>query len=225
MDAVIFDCDGVLVDSEIIVIQAKIDALRNIAIPYSFQEFTFFYLGLCEDDFYKELAVRHHNIFSEVDLDEFRLFLNDRLISLLDDQLNEIPGIRSFIENIKSKKCVASNGGALGVEKKLKKVGLYEQFYPFIYSGDMVLKKKPEPDIYLLASQNLLVSPDLCIVVEDTPNGIKAAHKAGMLPVGLMIGSHSKYMNRDLLTDAGAKYVFDTIQELQQFLFTTLNKT
>lgn len=218
MEAVIFDCDGVLVDSEIIVIEEKINALKNLGISYSFQDFIFLYLGLSEDDFYRKVATRYPTIFSKEDLNKFRLFLNNKLIERLDQDISEIPGIRNFVESIKSKKGIASNGNALGVEKKLKKADLYKQFYPYIYSGDMVLRKKPDPDIYLLAAQNLSVRPDRCIVIEDTPNGIRAAYAAGMLPVGLMIGSHAKYMNPSNLKEAGAEYVFDTLERLDEFL-------
>ena len=219
MEAVIFDCDGVLVDSEIIVIEEKINALRNMGISYSFQDFVFCYLGLSEDDFYRKIAIRYPTIFPRESLNKFRFLLNNKLIERLDQDLREIPGIRNLVENIKYKKGIASNGNALGVKKKLKKTDLYEQFYPYIYSGDMVLRKKPDPDIYLLAAQNLSVGPDRCIVIEDTPNGIRAARAAGMLPVGLMIGSHAKYMNPSNLKEAGAEFVFDTLEKLDEFLY------
>lgn len=215
--AVIFDCDGVLVDSEIIVITEKIKALKEIDLDYTIDDFRNRFIGLDEDEFYKNITMDFNEKFQKTLPNFVRKKIDEKIIKRFHDESYEIEGISQVLESLTHRKCVASSNNAEILRVKLEKSNLYGHFHPHIFSREMVMRGKPSPDLFLFAAQRLGVEPKECVVVEDSINGIIAAKNAGMLPIGFIGGKHLTIDYGCELKKAGAAEVFDSASKLKRF--------
>ena len=221
--AVIFDCDGVLVDSEIIVITEKINALKEIDLYYTIDDFRNDYIGLDEDEFYKKIATDLNRQFKKSLPAFVREKIDESIIKKFHQEVNAIEGISQLLTNLTHKRCVASSNNAEILKIKLEKSNLYDHFCPYIFSREMVTRGKPCPDLFLFAAQRLEVESKDCIVVEDSINGIRAAKSAGMLPIGFIGGTHLVPAYGNELQKVGAAHVFTTAGDLGRFLSQYVN--
>jgi HAD superfamily hydrolase (TIGR01509 family) len=206
-DAVIFDCDGVLVDSEIIAVEAETAALAEIGLRYDLAEFKVRFMGLSDDSFFAALDRDAKERLGKSLPPDFREKVNARKHLLFSEELVEVTGARACIERIRRPKAVASSGTAIGISVKLHKTGLWDLFSPHIYSAEDVTHAKPAPDLFLHAAQMLGVLPARCLVLEDSVNGIKAAGAAGMAAWGFAGGRHVDSGTIARLKDAGARRI------------------
>jgi len=187
IELVIFDCDGVLVDSEPISIGVLLDTIA--AAGGSIEESLAYdrFLGrsmaticaLLRDDFGLVVTDAH--------LAEMRSALHARFRA----ELKPISGIREAIAAIPLRRCVASSSKPERIRLSLQVTGLLEFFEPDIYSSTMVERGKPAPDLFLHAAAAMGVDPAACVVVEDSPAGVEAARKAGMRVLAFSGGSHA----------------------------------
>jgi HAD superfamily hydrolase (TIGR01509 family) len=188
--AVIFDCDGVLVDSEVLAQQVELQALAEIGLEYDPESFSTRFLGMSNDSFFAALerdSVVHRGCALPAG---FRARCQARYHGLLDEQLAEVPGAREAVASIRHPKAVASSSERPALEKKLRKTGLWAHFAPHIYSADHVAAAKPAPDLFLHAAEALARRPEDCLVLEDSGNGVTAARAAGMRVWGFLGGGH-----------------------------------
>ncbi|MFM7365147.1 MAG: HAD-IA family hydrolase [Cuspidothrix sp.] len=118
-----------------------------------------------------------------------------------------------ILEQLTLPKCVASNSSHRHIQLVLKLTGLLHQFDGKIYSCYDVPRPKPFPDVYLYAAQQMNTNPEDCVVIEDSVPGVQAGYAAGMTVFG-----YAKYSDRTALTAAGAKIVFNDMQQLFQLL-------
>lgn len=204
-ELVIFDCDGVLVDSETITNALMIDMLKPHGVVFTKQEFVNRFVGVKIETCIEQISEEF-----KVDLPENFLFnYHQKGIELIEQNLQEIEGVRALINRLKVPFCVASNSTAPKIEMVLRKTGLFEYFDGKIFSSYNVPNPKPAPDVYLQAASTMRVKPESCAVIEDTPTGIRAAKAAGMTVYGfegLFPGS--------ILTAAGADDLFDHMDQL-----------
>jgi beta-phosphoglucomutase len=180
IEAIIFDMDGVLVDSEPIHTEIEKLQFKMNGISISDEDHQHF-LGTAADAMWKKIAERH---ILQIPIEE--LIEQNRTESLrFFSELAEIPvmpGLIDLLKKLQKKNypmAVASSSFPEIIDLILMKTGLKE-YFQVIVSGEEAGKSKPEPDVFLLAAQKLGVKPENCLVIEDSFNGIKAAHAAGM---------------------------------------------
>jgi len=202
---VIFDCDGVLVDSERLTNQIFIDMLSDMGVNITLQEVMDNYVGIPLLDGLRILAKKHKFIPPEDFIDRF----NSKCLIVFENELQAIPGIMYVIAQIQTPFCVASNSQPEKVRTMLKITRLFDSFEGKIFTASQVKKPKPAPDVYIYASEAFNINPPDCLVIEDTPTGVSAAKAAGMTVYG-----YSAHSSAKRLLDAGAHTVFDDMKDL-----------
>lgn len=203
-DAVIFDCDGVLVDSEILARAIAIDVLGAIGLDYSEDDFQARFMGASDAAFFAALDRDGRTRLGRAIRDEVYDPIKTRLRAAIAERLTAVPGAAAAIARFAGPKAVASSSSVQGLEVKLRKTGLWDFFAPHVYGAEHVMQAKPAPDLFLHAAKMLGASPSHCLVIEDTVHGVRAAHAAGMLVWGFMGGSHMNAGSRSRLVAAGA---------------------
>lgn len=212
--AIVFDNDGVLVDSEIIHIAAERELLAEIGLDYDLETYTSRFVGLSNVDFYSELSKDYRSR----SLGEFPADFGDQLRARvwprIEAELKPIRGAENLAAKFEGHVAVASSAPQSRLERKLKITNLFDLFAPHVYSSDHVKKGKPEPDLFLHAANKLAVPPSNCMVIEDSENGVRAGRAAGMLTVGFVGGSHIDAPHRAKLLRAGAHVVVSSHEEI-----------
>lgn len=204
-ELVIFDCDGVLVDSERISNQVFADMLNELGYPatleYMFEHFVGHSMSYCA-----ELVAQLIGRAPPTDFfDRYR----ERVKSAFTRDLQAVPGIEEVLDGLRLPFCVASSGDHDKMQTTLGITGLLPRFEGKLFSVTEVARSKPWPDIFLHAASRCGVSPRACVVVEDSPTGVTAAVAAGMTVLG-----YAALTPAARLTDAGAHRVFDSMGEL-----------
>jgi HAD superfamily hydrolase (TIGR01509 family) len=201
-ELVIFDCDGVLVDSEVISSQVLADALSAEGLQTTLAEARRDYQGLLLDDIVRRAEARLGRALPGGWLDRYE---TDRAAAFR-RALAPVPGAAAAIARIRAAGiaiCVASQGKPAKTQLSLELTGLRELFAPSaLFSAHCVARGKPAPDLFLHAASSMRAEPSRCAVVEDTPSGIVAAVAAGMRVLGYSADSDER-----LLRDAGAEVV------------------
>ncbi|MBU6473643.1 MAG: HAD-IA family hydrolase [Alphaproteobacteria bacterium] len=220
--AIIFDCDGVLVDSEVLALEVELSALAGIGLPYERAAFQARFMGMDNDSFFAALDADSHARRGVPLPSGFRARCHARYRELIETRLAEVPGALQTVAACPTPKAVASSSETAMLEIKLHKTGLWDHFAPHVYSAGHVARAKPAPDLFLHAAQGLGVAPAACLVLEDSANGVTGARAAGMTVWGFLGGGH---MNEDAgarLLAAGASRLVSGWQEAGRLLGTAL---
>lgn len=182
---IIFDCDGVLINSERLTLIEEIDFVqRHTFLKFSVNDYINKFTGLTKDEWIKSInELRYSQNLTAIPTEEFDRFIleTDKYIR---ENISLIPGIKSFLNKLNKPFIVASNNSKENLSFMLKKTGLDKYFQFNVFSADVVGKGKPEPDLLIYISQKMNCHPSNCVVVEDSINGIIAAKKAGMKVIG-----------------------------------------
>lgn len=211
-EAVIFDCDGVLVDSEVIALDIERATLLEFGIATEAQAYVDRFMGLDNNGWRAALAEDFPAMANR--LDEYQALTKERYYAKLNSEaLRAIANARDAIAAFPGPKAVASSSGANSLTHKLKHTGLFRLFDPHVYSTDIVGIGKPAPDIFLHAAKELGVAPARCLVIEDSRNGVRAGLAAGMTVWGFTGGAHCFPSNTAMLTNAGAARVLTSWRE------------
>lgn len=205
--AVIFDCDGVLVDSEIIAVEVETRLLAGIGLAYETGDFIHRFMGMSDKAFYAALDEDCRARTGAALPGDFRDRVDDGKRALNEEKLCAVAGIEAAVAGLGLLKAVASSSDERHLEYKLRKTGLWEHFAPHIYSADHVAHAKPAPDLFLYAASQLGVRPADCLVIEDSVNGVRAAVAAGMPVWGFTGGGHMDDAAGARLLAAGAERV------------------
>jgi HAD superfamily hydrolase (TIGR01509 family) len=209
--AVLFDMDGVLVDSEAFIAEAAIAMLAEGYGVVAKREDFLPFVGMGEDRFIGGVAEKH-GVALELARDKARTY--ELYFEVIKDRLHEIPGAVAFARECRRrglKTAVATSADRRKLEANLREVGLAESDFDAIVDGLQVERKKPFPDIYLEAARRVGADPASCLVVEDAVSGVKAAKAAGMFCLALA-GSFTEAALREAgadwfasdLTDSGS---------------------
>ena len=209
ISAVIFDCDGVLVDSEVLAHEVEIEVLAAAGLHYDTQEFRTRFMGLSDKAFLEALEADGLNRLGRSVTSEIREPLELRYAQAMEERLVEIPHALRAIKAVAQAKAVASSSTKLRLKLKLRKVGHWDPFAPHIYSAEAVARSKPAPDLFLYAANALGIDPAHCLVIEDSENGIQAAQAAGMRVWGFVGGSHNDGASRQAVSNAGVERVIE----------------
>jgi HAD superfamily hydrolase (TIGR01509 family) len=222
MKAVIFDCDGVLLDSEAIGVEVELSCLAEIGLHYEREKYLARFLGGNTAFFFSSLDADHRAEFGAPLPDAFRDRIRTEIHDAFERDLDVIPGIPNLIESLDCAMAVASGSSIDDLQWKLRKTNLHALFDPHIFSADEVLNGKPAPDVFLLAAERLGMAPADCIVVEDGRNGVMGAVTAGMTAIGFTGGGHCDEDHGDSLLAAGARGASATVDALRETLHAIL---
>jgi HAD superfamily hydrolase (TIGR01509 family) len=211
---IIFDCDGVLVDSEVLSARIEAEELGAAGITISAEEMLARFTGIASRDAYAileaEQAIGLPAGFGERAL--------ERLHAVFERELEAVRGIRAALETIDRPVCVASSSEPARIERSLRIVGLHERFAPHLFSAAMVARGKPAPDLFLHAASRMGVAPAECVVIEDSVPGVRAGVAAGMRVIGFAGASHCGPGHCNRLRGAGADRVLADMAELPRSL-------
>ena len=176
LDLVIFDCDGVLVDSEPISNRVLADLLTEIGLPTTLEQSLGLFLGKSWKDNFLIIQER----LGRTPPQELYEIYTNRMYQAFEAELKPIPGIESALDQIYLKTCVASSGPHMKIRKTLGFTGLLPRFENHIFSADDVENGKPAPDLFLYACEKMGSKSSSSVVVEDALPGVKSAVSAGM---------------------------------------------
>lgn len=216
-DAVLFDCDGVLVDSEPITNRVLAQMLGELGWQLTVEESMRIFTGKAVRDETKLIQVRTGFTLTPEWLDQFWARRNEAL----DRDLAEIPGagaaVRTLHARLDGRVACASGADRGKIELQLEKIGLLECFEGRIFSGYETPRSKPFPDVYLAAAAALGVDPRRCAVIEDTVTGASAGVAAGATVFGYSPGELG-HSGPEALRQAGAVELFTRMAELPALL-------
>jgi HAD superfamily hydrolase (TIGR01509 family) len=211
---VIFDCDGVLVDSEVIACREDAACLSEAGFPVTPEEMARHFVGTSATSMLKTLAEQYKRE-PAANLNELR---QARIVAALETELRPIPGVREAVSQLCVKRCIASSSPVHRIVRSLELTGLPEYFEGSVYSASMVARGKPAPDLFLYAAAQMKVDPSECVVIEDSPSGVIGAVAAGMRVIGFVGGSHCGSGQAERLRAAGADVVFASMADLPKVL-------
>lgn len=211
----IFDCDGVLVDSEIIAAEVMVNLLNQFRIPITIS----YYLGNCTGRTFTGIRDSLSAKFRVALPEDFVQRVTEKMELAKQETLKSIDGIAELLENLRGiPKAVVSNSDRYQIDDALTKVNIAHHFDEFVFSSEEVQYPKPSPDIYLYAADRLGIDPHNCLVIEDSISGAKAALSAGMEVIGFLAGSHIIDGHEDRLTNIGVERSVFTAKELERVI-------
>jgi HAD superfamily hydrolase (TIGR01509 family) len=209
IDLVIFDCDGVLVDSEVIAVRIDQRMLADLGWHLSIDEVVETFLGTSAATFTATVEAHLGRPLPE----GFEAGYEPLLHAAFDAELQAVAGIEAALDDITLRTCVASSGSHAKIRRTLGHTGLLPRFDGRIYSSAEVTNGKPAPDLFLHAARRMGADPARCVVIEDSRFGVQAARAAGMHAYGYAGG----LTPARVLADAGAT-VFSAMTELPDLL-------
>ena len=211
---IIFDCDGVLIDSEPIASSTLAQSMRAHGMAITDAEAHVKYTGnavriirrMIEDEYFHR------------DMDGLFAHWDQMLYAGFAERLKAMPGIVDVVGALDRPICVASNSTMHRLERSLGTLPLWQSFFPQIFSADAVPKPKPAPDLMLHCAKAFGVAPGNCVMIDDSPHGIEAARAAGMIGVGFVDPADRRPGRAEVLAEAGAFCVATGAAELPEAL-------
>lgn len=217
--AVIFDLDGCLVDSEPLALDAIATEMRELGVDDATpQEIRDRFLGVSIGVICQHVTTRSGRPCPADFVERFE----NRVLDVYRTELRRIDGADEMLDGLVSEGfavAIATGGSIRRMTETLRISGLDGYFTGRCFSADQVARGKPAPDLVQLAARELGVAPESCVVVEDSPHGVVGAIEAGMSAIGFVGGSHLggiRQAHADRLQKAGAAQVFDRLGEVHQ---------
>lgn len=195
LKAVLFDMDGVLVDSEEFICQAAVKMFREKGILVRPEDFIPF-VGAGENRYLGGVAEKYNH---SLDLEKDKVRTYEIYKEIVRNKLKPLDGVKDFIALCKQKKlktAVVTSADDVKMNINLREIGIPADTFDVTVNGVQIKRKKPFPDIYLKAAKILSTEPAECLVVEDAPNGIEAAKKAGMKCLAVMSSFSEKELKK-----------------------------
>lgn len=218
MDAVIFDCDGVLIDSEAIAHEVEVEAMKRLGLLFDSHTNQAQFQGLAVKDWSVALDGIHRaqtgRPLPEGAIQTISAEITRRVLADIRPIAGAVDAARAF----GGLKAIASSSPKVELHGKVRGLGLWDDFDGHVYSGDDVARGKPAPDLFLLAAERLQVIPARCVVIEDSVNGVKAGIAAGMTVWGFTGGPHCLPDQASRLTGAGAVRVLPDMHAVRAAL-------
>jgi HAD superfamily hydrolase (TIGR01509 family) len=208
----VFDCDGVIVDSEVIASAVDAELLAEIGYEITPEAVTRRFAGLTARAIADLIAAETGRPMPDDFIARTRAEIDRRIAA----ELKPVSGIAEVLDRLDGPRCVCSNSTGERLRMSLEKTGLHDRFAPHIFSAVEVGDKqpKPSPNVYLHAIAVFGIDPREAVVIEDTPPGVQAAKASGARVVGFTGASHTWPGHADLLTEAGAETVINRLADL-----------
>lgn len=204
-ELVIFDCDGVLIDSEIISARILIRQLGRVGVHVDFPYVQKNFLGRSWTKVAAEVRVNYG-----LDLDsDFEESYRSELLTAFETELQAVSGIETVLEELNAPACVATSSTPKRASRSLELSGLSGYFGDRLFTASQVANGKPAPDLFLFTAATLGVAPENCLVIEDSTPGLSAARAAGMEVWRFCGGSHLRGLSTEELAGDGGYRLFD----------------
>ncbi len=214
-DVVIFDCDGVLVDSEVIALAVTRRMLGEAGLRLSDEETRERFLGMAQDSVLRQVEAELGAALPKT----FPNQLSEKILATFEHELKGVEGVRQAVLGLSARVCVASSSAPERLRSALRVTGYEALFAPNIFSAAQVPHGKPSPDLFLFAARAMNAAGPDCLVIEDSVAGVMAARAAGMTVFGFVGGSHfSQPEQAAQLTAAGADVIFDDMARLPEIV-------
>lgn len=214
----IFDCDGVLIDSEIIYLEEEFRVLTSNGIEVDKAWFVAEFMALAQplwkDKFVGLIKERAGVDLSEDEFEAMKVLTRERIAA----EIKTVDGVEDMLSALRTKACVASSTQMQFLPKKLERTNLTQHFGEGVYSGDMVQNGKPAPDLFLYAAKQMGGDAENSIVIEDSVNGVRGGKAAGIYTIGFTGGSHCFEGHAESLKAAGADVVVPSHASLLEWL-------
>jgi len=214
LDHLICDCDGVLVDSEIIADRVFVETLSAAFPGIDFEEVAKTAFGQQTSRFLASLETKFGITLPADFLDT----IDRNIEAALAKSLGPIAGVRDALHRVTLPAAVVSNSRLARVGASLKRAGLTDVFGPRVFSAEQVARPKPFPDVYLHAAQQLGVEPARCLVVEDSVSGLHAARAAGMKTIAFVGASHIPDGYAEVLRSLGVTRIMERMEQLPELV-------
>ncbi len=212
-ELIIFDCDGVLVDSEALVSEIYSNFFKEHGVSISAHELGARYAGKTDFNLMQDIQARYDVVLPK----DAQTQVGKLAKARMENELQAIDGVIDLLTQLEYAKCVCSNSGYKRLIQSLDVTGVIDHFeVGHIFSANFVDNPKPAPDLHLLAAAEFKVSPDRCLVIEDSITGVEAASAAGMMSYGFTGAGHIGEGQDEHLRKAGASKVFSSMMELQK---------
>ncbi|BDA83111.1 haloacid dehalogenase [Aureimonas sp. SA4125] len=207
----IFDCDGVLVDSEIIAARVESVMFKEFGIDMEAEEIASRFAGLTLPRILDILADENGIVFPA----DFEDRVEKETDVRLGREVEAIAGVEAMLDRIDLPRCICSNSTTVRLEMELGHVRLWDRFRPYVFAAREVgsCRGKPAPDVFLYACEQFGVAPARAVVIEDSVHGVVAAVAAGCRVVGFTGGSHTYPGHADALSEAGAETVISRLAD------------
>jgi HAD superfamily hydrolase (TIGR01509 family) len=215
-DLIIFDCDGVLIDSELIGCGVDAKELTRAGISVTAEELILRFAGATSREMYALLEAEHGVRLPET----FAGLVRELTDAAFARELKPVAGVLDVLDHLQLPRCVASSSTMRRLGVTLRLTGLWDRFAPHIYSAEAVPRGKPAPDLFLHVAACMQVEPARCLVIEDSINGIRAAAAAGMRAFGFAGASHCPPDHCAALSAVGAAIVFSEMCALPELIQT-----
>ena len=209
----IFDCDGVLVDSELVALEVLSAMMTEYGRPMDVAACRDAFMGQHNDDIIRGIEAR---IGRALPGEGPRM--RQRMLARLERELKPVPGTAALLGRLEGPRCVASSSDRARIGLTLRWTGLDRFFGEHIFSGMDVACGKPAPDLFLHAAASMGVAPADCLVIEDSVAGVVAGVAAGMRVIGFTGGSHTDPGHAERLRAAGAQAVVADMIDLAAVL-------
>ncbi len=222
-DALLWDCDGCLIDSEIIACRIAAEYLTGAGYPVTTEAFIADFAGKTQAQIDAVISERTGGAFNaKINTAEKK----QAILEAFNTELKPINGILSALESVRALglvQVVASGSGLARLEHTLKLTNLWNFFAAenngqSVFSAEQVPNGKPAPDVFLLAAERVGVAPHKCAVIEDSVAGVKSGKAAGMTVFGFVGSSHGSPELALKLSAAGADAIFDDMDVLEELM-------
>jgi HAD superfamily hydrolase (TIGR01509 family) len=214
VELIIFDCDGVLIDSEILGCKVVSEVLSTIGCNIPIEEVVRRFTGISFAEMSRILSAD----YAVSTPPQLEFTIKKEVEAAFHTELKVIRGAADFVSKLNIPFCVASSSAPPKLRLGLEITGLLEKFEPNIFSASSVPRGKPAPDIFLYAAEKMGVQPSAAIVVEDSVAGVKAGVSAGMRVIGFVGGSHCGPDHREMLMNAGAEFIVSDLAEISSLI-------
>lgn len=211
-ELIIFDCDGVLIDSEWLGGEVEAEELHHQGCSITADEYLDIALGITSEAVEAQLLQRYGFLVPP----KFWQKADERLMEEFKARLTPIRGVKELIQKLKIPCCVASNSENQRLNLTLNLTGLLPLLEGRIYGREFVKRGKPHPDIFLFAAEQMHASPSKCLVIEDSIHGVHAAQAAGMDVWGFCGGRHYNPLRKEQLKATGIPVLFDDMEAVQK---------
>ena len=217
-ELIIFDCDGTLVDSEVLNNQATLDVLSSLGVEgYTLDHAFHHWMGTTYSSIALTVQMERNVVLPE----DFVRRCIARVAELQQVDLRAVMNAADLVDGLTGRyaSCVASNGERTNVINSIHLTGLNE-FFPEerIFTKIQVKNPKPAPDLFLFAAEKMGVVPEACLVIEDSEAGVTAGVAAGMIVVGFIGTSHDRAKQEIRLKNAGAHFIVDDLIHIKSML-------
>lgn len=209
---IIFDCDGVLIDSEIVSARVDCEFLRELGYEIEPMELAHRFAGITTERIFKLVGEEIGRAVPDDVVRRAEQETDRRLLA----EVEPVAGVHQMLDMLGDPRCICSNSRIERLRVSLERTGLWDRFRPYVFSARDVAagREKPAPDVFLHAASVLEESPDETVVVEDSTTGVKGGVAAGMRVIGYTGASHSWPGHGEALMEAGALTVVKRLADI-----------